>query len=47
MLVELQKLSAERGGRHVAAFELYGRVCEQVNLSQREFLALLTKLVRR
>ena len=45
VLTTLQRLMAERGGRHVPSFELYGHVVEQVNLSQQEFQQLLTRLV--
>lgn len=43
-LVTLEQLTAERGGRHVSAMELYGRVVEQVNVSQAEFQRVLARL---
>lgn len=43
-LVTLQQLTAERDGRHVSAMELYGRVVEQVNVSQAEFQRVLARL---
>lgn len=43
-LVTLQQLTAEREGRHVSAMELYGRVVEQVNVSQAEFQRVLARL---
>jgi hypothetical protein len=47
VLVTLQALTKERGGRQVSAFELYGRVVEQVNLSQAEFQTILSRLAGR
>lgn len=43
-LVTLKQLTAEREGRHVSAMELYGRVVEQVNVSQAEFQRVLARL---
>jgi hypothetical protein len=47
VLVTLQQLTAERAGRGVSAMELYGRVCEQLDLSQREFQRVLARLAGR
>jgi hypothetical protein len=44
VLVTLQQLTKERSGRHVSAFELYGRVVEQVNVGQAEFQKVLSRL---
>jgi hypothetical protein len=48
VLVLLQKLTAERAaGRSVSALELYGRVVEEVNVSQQEFQRILSRLAGR
>jgi len=47
VLVTLQRLQQERGERGVSSFELYGRVVEQVDLSQAEFQAVLSRLAGR
>lgn len=47
VLVTLEQLTAERGGRHVSAMELYGRVTEQLSVSQAEFQQVLARLARR
>lgn len=44
VLVALQKLTAEKNGRSVSAMQLYGRVTEELDISQREFQAILTRL---
>jgi len=45
VLVTLRQLSAEKGGRGVKAFELYGRVVEQLDVSQAEFQKVLSRLL--
>lgn len=47
VLVELQKLTAEKGGRSVSAMQLYGRVMESLDLSQAEFQRILSALAGR
>lgn len=47
VLTTLHALTQERGGRSVPTMELYGRVVEQVNLSQAEFQAILSRLAGR
>ncbi len=44
VLMTLQQLQRERGERSVPVLELYGRVVEQVNVSQRELQAILARL---
>lgn len=44
VLLTLQQLQRERGDRSVPVMELYGRVVEQVNVSQRELQAILSRL---
>lgn len=44
VLVALQKLTAERNGRSVSAMELYGRLTEELDITQREFQAILARL---
>jgi hypothetical protein len=44
VLTTLQTLQRERGGRSVSSMELYGRVVEQINVSQAEFQAVLARL---
>lgn len=44
VLTTLQELQRERGGRSVSAMELYGRVVEKTNLSQRELQSVLARL---
>ncbi|MFO0599629.1 MAG: hypothetical protein U0228_30260 [Myxococcaceae bacterium] len=44
ILVELGKLSAERGGRYVSTFELWGRVVEVLDLSEDELQHVLARL---
>ncbi|PZR09322.1 MAG: hypothetical protein DI536_22330 [Archangium gephyra] len=44
VLTTLQEMQKANGGRHVSAMELYGRVVERVNLSQRELQAVLLRL---
>lgn len=44
VLTTLQTLQKERAGRSVSSMELYGRVVEQLNVSQAEFQAVLTRL---
>lgn len=46
ILVELHKAQQERGGRNVPTAMLYGRVVEHVNISEREFVATLQRLLR-
>lgn len=46
ILTVLAQLRHEREA-HVASFELYGRVCERVDVSLGEFQAALTRLARR
>jgi hypothetical protein len=45
VLVTLRQLSTEKGGRGVKAFELYGRVVEQLDVSQAEFQKVLSRLM--
>ena len=45
ILYQLHELQKERKGRHVPSAQLYGRVVEYVNLSPREFEAILSRLV--
>jgi hypothetical protein len=47
VLVTLNELTKERGGRSVSSMELYGRVVEQLDLSQGEFQAILQRLAKR
>ena len=47
ILVTLHRLQQERPGRSVPTAMLYGHVVEQLNLSQAEFQAILTRLVGR
>lgn len=47
VLVALQQLTREREGRSVSTMELYGRVVEQLDLSQPEFQAVLARLAGR
>ena len=47
VLVTLQALQQERAGRSVPTMELYGRVVEQVDLSQAELQAILSRLAGR
>ncbi len=47
VLVTLQTLQAEKGGRSVSTMELYGRVLEQVDLSRVELQAVLSRLAGR
>jgi hypothetical protein len=47
VLVTLQALQAEKGGRSVSTMELYGRVLEQVDLSRDELQAVLSRLAGR
>lgn len=47
VLTELKTLQGERGGRHVSVMELYGRVVEQVDLSQHELQRILSRLAGR
>lgn len=47
VLVALQKLTAERNGRAVSAMELYGRLTEELDLTQREFQEILARLAGR
>lgn len=47
ILVTLHRLEQERAGRSVPTAMLYGHVVEQINLSQAEFQAILTRLVGR
>lgn len=44
VLTTLHELQKENGGRHVSAMELYGRVVERVNLSQRALQSVLLRL---
>ena len=44
VLVELAKLQAERGHRSVSLAQLYGRVLEHIDLSQRELQAIVRRL---
>ena len=45
ILYQLHELQKEREGRNVPSAQLYGRVVEHVNLSPREFEAILSRLV--
>ncbi len=45
ILHQLHELEKEWGDRHVPSAQLYGRVVEFVNLSPREFEAILSRLV--
>jgi len=47
VLVTLNELTKERRGRSVSSMELYGRVIEQVDLSQGEFQAILQRLAKK
>jgi hypothetical protein len=47
VLVTLQALQREKGGRHVSTVELYGRVVEQLDLSRDELQAVLSRLAGR
>jgi hypothetical protein len=47
VLVTLDELTRERGGRSVSSMELYGRLVEQLDLSQGEFQAILQRLAKR
>lgn len=44
VLTTLNELQKERGGRHVPVIELWGRLVEQVDLSQDELQAILSRL---
>jgi hypothetical protein len=44
VLTTLNELSKERGGRSVPTMELWGRVVEQVELSQGELQEILSRL---
>lgn len=44
VLTTLHELQRERPGRSVSAMELYGRVVERVELTQRELQAILIRL---
>lgn len=45
ILVELQKLQEERGGRGAPTLMLYGRVLETVDVSKDQFQAALRSLM--
>jgi type IV secretory pathway ATPase VirB11/archaellum biosynthesis ATPase len=47
ILLTLQRLQAESGGRSVPTVTLYGHVLEQLDVGPREFQALLGRLVAR
>lgn len=47
VLYVLHETQKELGGRNVPTAMLYGRVVERVNISQREFQAVLTRMVGR
>ncbi len=47
VLLTLQTLTAQKGGRSVSSMELYGQVVEQVNVSQAEFQSIVRRLVGR
>lgn len=47
VLTTLKELQTEKGGRRVSAMELYGRVVEKVDLSQRELQSVLLRLAGR
>lgn len=47
VLTTLSELQRERGGRSVPSAELWGRVVEQLDLTQEELQALLSRLVGR
>ena len=47
VLVTLRTLQTERGGRGVSTMELYGRVVEQLDVSQAELQAVLSRLAGR
>ena len=44
VLTTLNELQRERGGRHVPVIELWGRIVEQVDLSQDELQKILSRL---
>ncbi len=44
VLMALQQLQRESGGRSVPVIELWGRVVEQINLSQAQLQAILKRL---
>lgn len=44
ILVTLQQLQEERGGRSVSSVELWGRVVEQLDLSPEELQRVLVRL---
>ena len=44
VLTTLAELQREHGGRNVPVIELWGRVVEQVSLSQAELQAILKRL---
>ncbi len=44
VLVTLAELQREHGGRNVPVIELWGRVVEQVNVTQAELVAILKRL---
>lgn len=44
VLWQLHELERERGGRMVPTAQLYGRVVEHVDLSERELSAILARL---
>lgn len=44
VLVTLKEMQSANGGRHVSAMELYGRVIERVNISQRALQSVLLRL---
>ena len=44
VLVTLAKLQAERGGRSVSTIELWGRLVEELDLSQEELQRILSRL---
>ncbi len=47
VLVTLNRLQAEKGGRSVSVMELYGHVVEQLDLSQHELQRIISRLVGR
>lgn len=45
VLSTLNRLQAERGGRHVPTVQLYGHVLEQIDISVEELQAILRRLM--
>jgi hypothetical protein len=45
VLLTLQEAQAEKRGRNVPTAMLYGRVAERIDISQEEFMRVLTRLI--